>query len=88
LPRPRRARDDAERLIAGVNPLAAKREAKQATSPEDTFRTIAEDYVVRIEQETCADTTITETKRQQLARRSLLSCAKARAAGLTRGRNA
>ena len=59
----RRARDEAKRPLAkGVDPLQAKKEEKQATTPEDTFRIIAEEYVFRIEKEGRADATIMKTK--------------------------
>lgn len=58
-----RARDEAKRLLAkGIDPLQAKKEEKQATTPEDTFRVIAEEYVARPEKEGRADATITKTK--------------------------
>ena len=58
----RQARDDAKRLLAsGVDPLEAKKE-KNAAASADTFRTIAGEYVARIEKEGRADTTITKTK--------------------------
>ena len=57
----RQARDDAKRLLAsGIDPLQAKKEKKAAAV--DTFQTIAEEYVTRIEKEGRADTTITKTK--------------------------
>lgn len=59
----RQARDDAKRLLAkGIDPLQAKKEAKTVAAPKDTFRTIAEEYLARLEKEGRADATITKTK--------------------------
>lgn len=59
----RGARDEAKRLLTqGVDPLQARREAKQVMVLDDTFRILAEEYVARIEKEGRADATIVKIK--------------------------
>ncbi|MDR3534557.1 MAG: integrase arm-type DNA-binding domain-containing protein [Rhodopila sp.] len=59
----RQARDDAKRLLtAGVDPSQDKKERK-AGGADRMFRTIAGEFVARLEREGRADATITRTKR-------------------------
>ncbi len=59
----RQARDDAKRLLtAGVDPSQDKKERK-AGGADRMFRTIAGEFVARLEKEGRADATITRTKR-------------------------
>jgi integrase len=59
----RQARDDAKRLLtAGVDPSQHKKERKLGGA-DKMFRTIAGEFVTRLEKEGRADATITRTKR-------------------------
>lgn len=59
----RQARDETKRLLVeGIDPLQARKQKKQAATPTDTFRILAEEYVKRIEKEGRADTTIMKIK--------------------------
>ncbi|TIQ46357.1 MAG: DUF4102 domain-containing protein [Mesorhizobium sp.] len=58
----RQARDDAKRLLrTGIDP-AQDRKSRKAGSAEDTFRSIAEEYVDKLKREGRADRTITKVK--------------------------
>lgn len=60
----RQARDEAKRLLAaGVDPAQAKKEAKAYRQEvENTFRTVAEDYVSKLKREGRAERTITKNE--------------------------
>ncbi|MDX8469373.1 integrase arm-type DNA-binding domain-containing protein [Mesorhizobium sp. VK25A] len=58
----RQARDEAKRLLkAGADP-AQQRKFQKASSPKDTFRSIADEYVEKLKKEGRADRTISKVK--------------------------
>ncbi|TGT57802.1 DUF4102 domain-containing protein [Mesorhizobium sp. M00.F.Ca.ET.170.01.1.1] len=58
----RQARDEAKRLLkAGADP-AQQRKFQKASSPKDTFRSIADEYVDKLKKEGRADRTISKVK--------------------------
>src|SRR5271156_3923426 len=56
-------REEAKRLLAnGIDPSAQRRLDKQIKSTGNTFRAVAEEVLVKLEKEGCADVTLTKKR--------------------------